>query len=329
MGKAVRVLITGGRGFAGRHTIDHLLETTDWEIVALDSPRGNSANRERVTRLYHDLRAPISWQLDEAIGEVDCVLHLAASADVHAFLKEGPVNHVLNNINSILTMLEWARERRNLTHFVLASTNEVYGPSMFTGGEMEWSAIAPPTPYSGSKAAQEALAIAWWRTYGVPLVITNTMQLFGLDQPAERFIPSVVQRIAANEPVDVYGKRNSEGDWISASRCWTHVRNYADALRWLLGEPPQRWPRFTKPSRWNIAGPEVSCRELIIAIGHYMGKQPTLNWIESNDARPGHELRYALDTSKITDAGWTPPYVFDAVLRGTVQAIASRLGFNG
>jgi len=327
MGKAVRVLITGSHGFAGRHTLSHLLATTDWHIVTLDSLRHEAYADSHVTRLVHDLRKPIPRWMDDWIGPVDAVLHLAASADVHEFLKT-PRKLVINNVNSTLTMLEWAR-RRHLSHFVLASTNEVYGPSMFTGGEMEWSAIAPPTPYSGSKAAQEALAIAWWRTYGVPLVITNTMQLFGLDQPAERFIPSVVRRIAADEPVDVYGKCNSEGDWVSASRCWTHVRNYADALRWLLGEPPQRWPRFTKPSRWNIAGPEVSCRELIIAIGHYMGKQPTLNWIESNDARPGHELRYALDTSKITDAGWTPPYVFDAVLRGTVQAIASRLGYNG
>lgn len=323
MGKAVRVLITGGWGFAARHTIDHLLETTDWEVVTLDSPKQGAKTYadDRLARFVHDLRTPISWQLDEAIGEVDAVLHLAAAADVHKFLKK-PMGLTLNNVTSTVRLLEWARTR-TLSHFVLVSSNEIYGPTAPTDftGTREWSPIAPPTPYSGSKAAQEALAISWWRTFEVPVVITNTMQLFGPGQPPERFIPTVVRRLVSGQLVNVYAERWQRG-WRSARRCWTYVLNHADALRWLLTQPAQQWPHDDRPSRWNIAGPEWTCERIVRRVAEILELDPKIEFTESASARPGHELRYALDTSKISDAGWEPPWSFEDALADTVTELA-------
>jgi dTDP-glucose 4,6-dehydratase len=321
----VRVLITGGRGFAGRHTIDHFLKTTNWDIVTLERPNNMLLLKDRVVRLPHDLRGPIPSWLDESIGHVDAVVHLAASADVHEFLKN-PTEHVHNNVNGALHLLEWARGRR-LDHFLLVSTNEVYGPTRLDFdyyGDPEWSGIAPPTPYSGSKAAQEALAISWWRTYGVPVVITNTMQLFGEGQPAERFIPRVVDSLLRKIPVHVYAHQNDNGIWSSASRCWTHVRNHADALRWVLERPAELWPDSPRPARWNVAGPEYTCEALVLDIAYLLGIEPDIKFIESDKARPGHELRYALDTSRIFSAGWKPPIAFKEALADTVHELALR-----
>lgn len=317
----MRVLITGGRGFAGRHTIEHLLATTDWEIVTLERPRHQPSISDRLVQLPHDLRKPIpAWLDKDWIGEVDAVLHLAASADVHQCLKN-PSKHVLNNVQGVLTMLEWARSR-SLSHFVLVSTNEIYGPTRSPEGEKEWSSIAPPTPYSGSKASQEALSISWWRTFGVPVVITNTMQLFGPGQPQERFIPTVVRHLLQGDAIPVYADGVDHG-LRSASRCWTYVLNHADALRWILANGPMvRWPLAQRPGRLNIAGPEMTCVELISQIAGLLEVKPKIEFIESATARPGHELRYALDTSKIHAAGWEEPYAFESALAETVDELA-------
>jgi len=316
---AKRVLVTGGRGFAGRHTIEHLLATTDWHITTLERPRHQPSISDRLVQLPHDLRKPIpDWLSEDWIGHVDAVIHLAASADVHQCLK-APSEHVLNNVGGVLTMLEWARSRR-LSHFVLVSTNEVYGPTLVgPDGKKEWSPIIPATPYSGSKAAQEALAISWWRTFDVPVVITNTMQLFGIGQPNERFIPTVVRHLTRGEPVPVYALWTGS-EWRSASRCWTYVNNHADALRWILSRGPQASP--SRPARWNIAGPELSCERLVRRIAELLGVEPEFEFVESDTARPGHELRYSLDTTKIHDAGWSEPFDFDYALAETVTELA-------
>jgi dTDP-glucose 4,6-dehydratase len=314
MGQAMRVLITGGRGFAGRHTIDHFLKTTDWDIVSLDGRRGERQVSDRLTRINHDLRFPINSLIDVHLGHIDGVVHLAASADVHKFIED-PMTHVLNNVHSIMHMLEWARTRQ-LTHFILGSTNEIYGPSTKRNGTVEWSTVVPPTTYSASKASQEALAISYWRTYGVPLVITNTMQLFGHDQPEERFIPTVVKRLWECKPVELFG---------DPRRCWTFVDNYADALRWLLGRPVAPWPDYKRPARWNIAGPEYSCRELAERIAQIMEISNYHITEAQGLARPGHEERYALDSWKIEGAGWRGSVGFQRALEETVVKIRDRI----
>lgn len=292
--------MTGAGGFAGQHLVHHLRSTTEWAIVPL-------------TRELFDLRGELTSRFDDIVGDVTTVVHLAAAADVSKFLTS-PGSLVRDNVDVTLNLLEWARTRE-LTHFIQVSTNEVYGPSGPTGSTAEWSPIAPATPYSASKAAQEALATAWWRSYGVPTVLTNTMHLFGEHQPAARFIPTAIAHLRRGEPVPVYTQ-----DGRSASRCWTYVRDHADALRWMIERRPATPPRDGGlPSRWHISGREQSCVSVVRKIACILGCSVSVRPVPVDRARAGHELRYALNDRKLVGSGWRGWTNFDEALERTVK----------
>lgn len=314
----MRVLIAGGCGFVGRHLVDFLLEYTDWHLVIVDSSYewARNGQRERITNVVANLRYRINPGTGDLIGDVDAIINLAAASDVSAFIsRPGPL--ILNNVEITLSLLEWAQGLPSLTHFIQVSTNEVYGPVGAGSPQTEWSPVIPPTPYSASKAAQEALAVSWWRTYGVPVVVVNTMHLFGEGQPSERFIPAAVQRLLAGDAVPVYGQQVA-GHWVSSSRCWLYAKDLASALHWLLSQPVTRWPEADRPDRWNVAGPEVKLDQLVDLIAGHLNVDPLVAWVDVQEARPGHEHRYALDTTKITQAGWKPHYGFHAGLNRTI-----------
>ncbi len=296
----MRVLVTGAGGFAGGHVVEHLTKTTDWDVVS----SGVDLNVE----------AP-AWD------GVDAVLHLAARSDVTE-CNDRPVDAVHNNIDATLNLLEWAREQP-ITHVVQISTNEIYGPS--PGGEepKEWAPIAPSTPYSASKVAQEALSCAWWRTYGVPVVLTNTMHLFGEGQPKQRFIPMAVRKLMAGEEVPIYARRITDNHYVPSTRRWLYAGDHADALRWILMQPVST-PENYRPDRWHIAGPEVNLVSLVKKIAEILDVPARVQMVDDSLARPGHEYRYALDCSKIERAGWTPPLGFNDALIRTVNWISEQ-----
>lgn len=292
------LLVTGSNGFVGRHVVTYLRETTDWDIVPCES----------------DLRTWRSRRVPSEYAEVTAIIHLASRTDVTSFVDD-PVPRVTDNIESTMNLLEWARTRP-LTHFIQVSTNEVYGPARASEIHTEWSPVRPSTPYSASKVAQEALASAWHHTYGVPTVIVRTMHLFGEGQPAERFIPTAIRKLIAGEPVPIYGKETEE-HWVPASRNWLYVLNFADALRWLLER------RVDPEDRWNVAGPEVNCMRLVTMIADRLGVRGTVNFVDVDQARPGHELRYAINSSRIQDAGWKCPHSIGAGLNRTIEWVKS------
>ena len=330
----MRVLITGGCGFAGSHLVEHLLATTNWRLTVLDGlTYAGRVDRltdmagydpDRVQVLWHDLRAPIRGHLDDAIGTVDSVLHLAASTHVDRAIAD-PRPFVLNNITGALTMLQWARSR-DLTHFVQISTDEVYGPAAPGHAHAEWEAQLPSNPYSASKAGVEALAIAWWRTYGIPVVITNTMNLFGERQHPEKFVPKVISLALAGEKIPLHARPQRAGRmeygyrWEPSSRHWLHARNHADALRWILAEttPAVYAEGADRPDRWHVAGQERNVMELANQIVRVLGTTADFEMIDYHGQRPGHDHRYALNAGKIAAAGWKPPVELDESLARTV-----------
>ena len=188
-----RILITGASGAIGVHMIAHVMHNTDWELVALDSfIKEHKGSFDRITKvcedhpdwmprikvICHDLNAPISKREIEQIGHIDYVVNLASSSDVQGSI-DNPAPFIRNNINIILNMLEYAKEIKPEV-FLQFSTDEVYGATTEdSNGHAEWDTILPSNPYSASKACQEALAISYWRSFGLPLVITNTMNNFG------------------------------------------------------------------------------------------------------------------------------------------------------
>ena len=172
-----RILITGSAGFIGTHTVEHFIANTDWEIIGIDSfrHRGDSLRVNQDPTRYkiytHDLTTPISDRLIRKIGDIDYIINMASESHVDRSITD-PVDFCENNIKLALTMLEYAREAKPKI-FIQISTDEVYGAALNGMNHKEWSTILPSNPYSASKAAQEALAISYWRTYGVPIVITT------------------------------------------------------------------------------------------------------------------------------------------------------------
>lgn len=344
-----RVLITGADGFIGSHAMEHLLATTAWELVLLCSftkggmsPRITSSEhyqryKHRVAVLYHDLRGPIDDVTRRLIGEdCDAAIHFAAASHVDTSI-EAPVPFIMNNVAVTLNLLEWARKQAALRIFIQISTDEVYGPAPTGHAHAEWEPIIPSNPYAASKAACEAIAIGHWRTYGVPVVLSNTMNNVGEKQHPEKFVPKIIWSLLRGEPVTVHAIRSGVG-WVSGSRYYLHARNHADACRWLIerdtvsayNAPNREAPFADRPDRWNIVGEvEIANDELVRMIAGMMGRPPMLAYVDAHSARPGHDLRYALDGSKIAAAGWTAPVAFEESLRRTVAWYLDNPGWLG
>lgn len=329
-----RVLVTGAAGFIGHHTVEHLLETTDWEIVGLvtfrhrgDSVRLQHLLHDRVKILYHDLTGPLSSHLIEGIGHVDYVLNIAAESHVDRSITD-PVPFVQNNVALILNMLEYARIAKPEV-FIQISTDEVYGPALIGyKGHSEGEAHRPSNPYSASKSAQEAIAYSYWRTFGVPVVITNTMNNFGERQDAEKYTAMLMRKIAVGEEIEIHAQFRKatawnperQDRWVPGSRMYLHARNHADALRFLCERgAPSMYPS-PDLDRWNVVGDrEVDNLEMAQRIANLMALPLAYKFVDFHSSRPGHDPRYALDGSKLRSAGWRPPVKFEDSLLRTVE----------
>lgn len=318
----MRVLLTGIAGFIGSHVTEHFQANTDWEIVGLasfrhrgDSERTESFDPDRVTIHYADLRGDLSPTLISRIGPVDYILNLAAESHVDRSITD-PRPFIENNVSAAITMLEYARIAKPRA-FIQVSTDEVYGPAATGQNHAEWSPILPSNPYSASKAAQEAIAVSYWRTYGVPVVITNTMNAIGERQDVEKIVPKAIRSILRGEPMPVH----ADADGNPGSRFYLHARNIADAWLWLLNHTaPEMYPHAAQPSRWNIVGEEeIDNLTLVQMIGEIIGVEPQVELVDFHGVRPGHDRRYALDGRKLREAGWSQPVNLRDSLRRTVE----------
>ena len=335
----MRVLLTGAGGFVGHHTLAHLLKTTDWEFVATDSFRhfGTSARiravfeelpseRSRVKVITHDLSTPIDPVTATEIGEIDVVINMASDSHVDRSISD-PRPFVENNVALVLTMLEYARTLSSLKVFIQIGTDEVYGPAPMGINHPEWSPQIPSNPYSASKSAQEALAISYWRTFNLPLLLTNTMNIIGERQDVEKFVPLILRHLGNSKPVPVHAIHSNDG-WQAGSRFYLHARNQADALRFLISKyisiPHKYTDGLEKPERFNVRGEqEISNDEMVLLIAKFLGikkeKSQLVEYLSVEGIRPGHDLRYALDGTKLTNLGWAPPVAFEESLERTVK----------
>jgi dTDP-glucose 4,6-dehydratase len=312
----MRVLVTGAAGFVGYHMVMRLFEDPDIEVVTLDNHYPLSEDL-RGNHIVHDLFNPIWKHIARQIGKIDAVINLASSSDVSEYMED-PTFCTLNNVASTLHLLEWAKTQE-IRAFIQVSTNEVYGPATHRD-HVEWAPLLPQTPYSASKAAQEALAIGWWNTYEVPIVIINTMHLFGENQPRKRFIPSATRALLQGNPICLFGRESNLG-WISQSRQWTYVKDFAEAIYYILGRPVKD-SRSKFPDRWNVAGTEHTCRGIALIIAERLGLPLEIEWSTSD--RPGHDMRYALDTTAFRKFGFQERYGTAVGLERTIDWIKSR-----
>jgi dTDP-glucose 4,6-dehydratase len=218
----------------------------------------------------------------------------------------------------ILNMLEYAREVKPEV-FIQISTDEVYGVAPIGVEFPEWSSVVPSNPYSASKAAQEAICIGYWRTYGVPVVITTTMNNYGQRQDKEKFVPLVIRKVLAGETVTLHAY---PGCQVAGSRFYLHARNHADAVLHLLkGIIPKLYANGDAlPDRFNVVGDrEVNNLDMAQFIARVVGKELRYVMTDSHLSRPGHDTRYALDGSAMRKIGWRAPVDFEESLEATIQ----------
>lgn len=332
-----RVLLTGAGGFAGAHCLEHLLMNTNWDVVCVDSFRHRGKTdriaevlaarpeaQSRVTVVTHDLTAPFSEQLTGKIGNIDHIFAYASESHVNRSITD-PVPFIMNNTAVILNTLEYARKVKP-SSVVVVSTDEVYGPIQDGGAPFkEWDSILPSNPYSASKAAQEAIAFSYWRTYDVPVVIVNSMNIIGERQDPEKFVPLVIKACLEGREITIHGSPDSVG-----TRHYMHARNLADALLFLtLRTTPRRYYEHAQGltriaadrlDRYNIAPLDcVDNLSMAKMIAGFMGKELKYKFEDFPDQRPGHDRHYGLDNSKLSEIGWEAPVDLHSSLKKTVD----------
>jgi dTDP-glucose 4,6-dehydratase len=314
-----RILITGSAGFVGSHTVNWILQKTDWDVIGLDSFR-HMGDAERVSAdprysmICHDLNAPISDRTKARIGHIDYIINCASISHVDTSIED-PIHVWESNTRLIGNILQYARNLPGLEKFIHCSTDEVFGSAYGDHCHHEWDVIAPSNPYAASKAAQDALCFAFWRTYGTPIAITHCMNMIGTMQDPEKYLPKIVSRVHKGETVTVHGQPDKVG-----SRMYIDCRNLADAWLFMLREVDfNRYGEDIRMTKFNIAGlEEITNLELAERIADRMKKDLKYEFVDFHKTRAGHDLRYALDSSKIYDAGWRPPIeleeTFDQVI---------------
>lgn len=332
----MKVLITGAGGFVGHHLVDYLLKTTNWNIVITDSLKhGGVSSRineifeinkdeiDRVKIVVHDLSIPFDGIIRHEIGDIDVIVNVASRSCVDESIKN-PVQFINNNVNLQLNILEFARTLKNLKTFIQISTDEVFGEAEDGKQFKEYSMFTPSNPYSASKAAQESICQAYWKTYDLPIVITNTMNMFGKRQSTRSFIPKTIEHLLSGKPVPVYSDL-SNGIHIPCSRFYLYINNQSDAIKFLIQKYSQTPHRpsdgLKRLEKFNITdGHEFANDKIVIMVSEILGINGNnlYEYVEGIKFRPGHDTRYDLDGNKLISVGWNPPYNFYDALQETV-----------
>jgi dTDP-glucose 4,6-dehydratase len=322
----LRLLITGGAGFIGSAVCRHLIADTDDVVLNVDKLT-YAADVRSVAGLDESGRHTL-LQVDicdrEAIDEAfrsfqpDGVIHLAAESHVDRSIESSGV-FIQTNIVGTFTMLEAARaywsqlpaDGKQAFRFLHVSTDEVYGSLGEEGLFEETTPYDPSSPYSSSKAASDHLALAWWRTYGLPVVVSNCSNNYGPYQFPEKLIPVIILNALAGKPLPVYGAGQNIRDWL-------FVDDHARALRliWEQGRPGEKYNVGGHNERSNIDVVHAICALVDEMVP---GPVPRHSLIQFVQDRPGHDLRYAIDSTKVqNELGWKALENFDSGLRKTV-----------
>jgi dTDP-glucose 4,6-dehydratase len=306
----MKILVTGGLGFIGSNFCRYLLtEHLDYELTNIDKVGigANPANLldlendERYTFIKGDICNP--QFLNKVIHHVDAIVNIAAETHVDRSIVN-PNVFLQNNTIGTFTLLEAMRKHNSKAKLVQVSTDEVYGQAL-EGSFTETTPPNPSNPYSASKAAADMFVLSYHKTYGLNVSITRCTNNFGPYQLPEKLIPKTIIRALKNLPIPIYGSGTNIRDWI-------YVQDHCAGIEAVLekGKPGEVY---------NIsAGNEIQNIEIAKKILTLLNKPESLiNFVED---RPGHDVRYSLDSTKIqSELGWTPTFSFVDSLELTVK----------
>ncbi|MFS7242572.1 dTDP-glucose 4,6-dehydratase [Serratia proteamaculans] len=328
----MKIIVTGGAGFIGSAVVRHIISDTQDEILVVDSLT-YAGNIESLKSISDNVRFKFEYadicnrvELDRIFSEFkpDAVMHLAAESHVDRSI-DGPAAFIETNIVGTYTLLEAARqywntldsEAKKAFRFHHISTDEVYGDlhgtdDLFT----EITPYAPSSPYSASKASSDHLVRAWLRTYGFPTIVTNCSNNYGPYHFPEKLIPLIILNALDGKPLPVYGNGAQIRDWL-------YVEDHARALYKVVteGDVGETYNIGGHNERKNIEVVQTICRlldDLVPNKPASVGKYEDL--ITYVTDRPGHDMRYAIDASKIdAELGWKPQETFESGIRKTVE----------
>jgi dTDP-glucose 4,6-dehydratase len=269
------------------------------------------AEQKRVRVIHHDLKAEINPEIASSIGRIDYISHLAAGSHVDRSITH-PLEFVMDNVVGTAHILDYARKLDHLERFAYFSTDEIFGPAPLGVNYKENDRYNSTNPYSATKAGGEELVVAFENTYGLPSFITHTMNVFGERQNPEKYIPMVIKKVRDGELVTVHA--NAEKT-IAGSRHYIHAEDVADALLFLYKYDLKLLnadKTGAKCQKFNIVGKdEIDNLQLAKFIAKAQDKDLSYEMVDFHSQRPGHDLRYALDGSKMEKMGWVPKSAYD------------------
>jgi dTDP-glucose 4,6-dehydratase len=306
----MKILITGGAGFIGSNYVRELISNNStWsQIVILDSLTyagtltnlDFALNNERIKFIKGDIRD--ENLLSGLMSDVHTVIHFAAESHVDRSILD-PNNFVSTNVLGTANLLKFAL-KFNVRKFLHISTDEVYG-SIKQGSWTEKSPLQPNSPYSSSKASSDLLAISYWKTFGLPVLVSRCSNNFGTNQNIEKLIPLAITNLLDDQPVPIYGNGLNIRDWL-------HVSDHCRAINSLLenGKPGEIY---------NIGGgTEKTNLEIVQMILAVLNKNK--DSIEFVNDRKGHDFRYSVNFNKIQkDCGYNPIKSFENAIIETVN----------
>jgi len=325
----MKVMVTGGAGFIGSALCRHLVNDLGHHVVNVDkmtyaATEGSTAML-RGSTLYRFHRLDIcdrdAMQKLMTAEDIDGVIHLAAESHVDRSI-DGPGAFIETNVIGTFSLLQASRSyhdnlpasRKEKFRFHHVSTDEVFGELPLDDGLFtEDTAYAPSSPYSASKAASDHLALAWYKTYGLPIVLSNCSNNYGPYHFPEKLIPLMIINGLEGKQLPVYGKGANVRDWL-------HVEDHARALAMVFtrGRLGQSYNIGGRNERTNLAVVEAIADLLDQEVPLKSGSRRSL--ITFVGDRPGHDLRYAIDASKIEgELGWRAKYTFETGLKDTIS----------
>lgn len=301
----MKILVTGGLGFIGSNFVHHMLQKRV-EVINLDALKygSNLENLKGVNNGYTLVKGDITDEklLSNLVEDVEVVINFAAESHVDRSIS-APNEFFNSNTKGVFTILESIRRYNPDAKFIQVSTDEVYG-DVLEGSFKESDKLNPSSPYSASKAAGDMLVFGYTRTYGLSALVTRCTNNYGPFQFPEKLIPKTIIRAKKELTIPLYGAGENVRDWI-------YVSDHCKAIEMLMN-------KGKKGEVYNISsGEEKTNIEVINTILNILDKNEDL--IEFVEDRPGHDLRYSLDSSKMQRLGWKPNFNFEEGIEKTVE----------